>query len=162
MTLPLRRSSLKAVFGVRAKTKDHSRALEAQGVLLGLRRLAWSPSLQSDRGCMLLDTKAVWGALQKGRSSAPTLRRVVSQIGAQCLACDWRLRYEYLPSENNRADTPSRGTQQEFRRRNVNTHPRLTRTGTSLKRKYHSCCRLLHRVPSDSSLRVCNSSASSS
>jgi hypothetical protein len=48
-------------------------------------------------------------SLQKGRSGAPTLRHPVRQAGALSLACGWRWRFGYLPSESNPADDPSRG-----------------------------------------------------
>ena len=56
-----------------------------------------------------MDAQAVRAALQKGRSGAPTLRHPVKQAGAISLACGWRWRYGYLPSESNPADDPSRG-----------------------------------------------------
>ena len=52
--------------------------------------------------------QAVLAALQKGRSSAPTLRHQVGQAGAIIMACGWRFRFAYLPSESNPADAPSR------------------------------------------------------
>ena len=56
-----------------------------------------------------MDAQAVRGALQKGRSSAGTLRHPIAQAGAIMLACNLRLRFAYLPSESNPADAPSRG-----------------------------------------------------
>ena len=107
--LPLRRQDFKKVLGIRARRLEHSGALEATAVVIGMRRLSRKPRLHSHRGVFLVDAQAVRAALQKGRSSAGTLRHPVAQAAAVCLACDWRWRFAYLPSESNPADDPSRG-----------------------------------------------------
>ena len=93
----------------RAKIAAHSGALEASAVVLGLRRLGREARWHGHRGAFLVDAQAVLGALQKGRSSAGSLRFPVQQAGALSLACGWRWRWCYLPSESNPADAPSRG-----------------------------------------------------
>ena len=60
---------------------------------------------------------AVKGALQKGRSSAPSIRREVSRIAALTLAGGLNITYLYVPSEYNPADDPSRGVVVPRRRR---------------------------------------------
>ena len=117
LRLPLRRSDFKRVLAVRAKKADHSGALEASAVVLGMRRLARRQRWHRHRGVFLVDAQAVLAALQKGRSSAPTLRHPVKQAGAISLACGWRWRYAYLPSESNPADDPSRGVKPKVRQR---------------------------------------------
>ena len=57
----------------------------------------------------MVDAKAVLGAASKGRSSSPSLLRVMRAIGAHCLAGDLLLRLLYVPSEHNPSDGASRG-----------------------------------------------------
>ena len=57
------------------------------------------------RGCMSI-VVVCWLMLR--RSSAPTLWHNVAKVGPLSLACDWRIRYGYLPSERNPADAPNR------------------------------------------------------
>ena len=109
LRLPLWRKDFKPLLAVRAKHAAHSGGLEATGVVLGLKRLARKTNWHSHRGAFLVDAQAVLGALKKGRSSAGTLRWPVRKAGALSLACGWRWRYCYLPSESNPADAPSRG-----------------------------------------------------
>jgi hypothetical protein len=45
----------------------------------------------------------------KGRSSSPTLQKVISKIGALSMMGDIVVKYVYVPSEYNPADAPSRG-----------------------------------------------------
>ena len=141
LRLPLRRRDFKTLLSVPARVKDHSGGLEASGVVLGLRRLARCARWHGHRGCFLVDAQAVLYALQKGRSGAPTLRHPVGQAGALSLACGWRWRYGYLPSESNPADDPSRGV---VVRRTAERRPRISRPGS---------LNFLANEGSDSSLR---------
>jgi hypothetical protein len=109
LRLPLRQRDFKPMLAIKARRKEHSGALEATGVVLGLRRLSRKQALHRHRGAFLVDAQVVMYALQKGRSSAGTLRHQACQAAALCLACDWKIRYAYLPSESNPADDPSRG-----------------------------------------------------
>ncbi len=109
LRLGLGQSHFKRLLAVRARKLEHSGSLEATGVVLGLRRLARRAAWHGHRGAFLVDAQAVRAALQKGRSSAGTLRHQVGQAAALLLACDWRMRFAYLPSESNPADAPSRG-----------------------------------------------------
>ena len=74
-----------------------------------LRWLLRSPGKHGTHVTALIDAQAVLGAVSKGGSSAPTLRREVRRIGALSLAGGWCLRYVYVPSAFNPADAPSRG-----------------------------------------------------
>ena len=109
LRVPLGKFAFRTKLCIRARRLDHSGALEASAVVLGLRRLARCVRLHNHRGCFLVDAQAVLGALRKGRTSAQTLRHPVRQAGALALACGWRWHYGYLPSESNPADAPSRG-----------------------------------------------------
>ena len=109
LRLPLRRGDFKTLLAVRARRLDHSGGLEAAAAVMGLKRLGRVRRWHGHRGAFLVDARAVQAALQKGRSSAGTLRHPVAQAAALTLACDWRWRYVYLPSESNPADDPSRG-----------------------------------------------------
>ena len=108
MRLALRPRQFRCIFSARARWQAHSGELEAQGVVLALRRLLRCPRVHGHRSTFLVDAQVVRAAMQKGRSSAPTLRRAVAQAGALCLAADFRLRFGYLPTESNPADAPSR------------------------------------------------------
>ena len=109
LRLPLRRRHFKTLLSVRAKIADHSGGLEAAGVVLGMRRLGRKRAWHRHRGAFLVDAQAVMASMQKGRSSAPTLKHAARVAGAMSLACGWRWRFVYLPSESNPADDPSRG-----------------------------------------------------
>jgi site-specific DNA-cytosine methylase len=107
--IPMEFDDFRTVFSVRAEETSHSGAMELQAVKMALLRLTRSGSLHSHRGVVLVDAQAVGFALQKGRSSAGTLRRGVGAVAAISLAADLKLSYPYLPSESNPADFPSRG-----------------------------------------------------
>ena len=63
----------------------------------------------SKRTTILIDAQSVLGAVRKGRSSAPSLKRELRYIGALLLGGDLLVRCLYVPSEDNPADAPSRG-----------------------------------------------------
>ena len=100
----------------------YSGELEAYAALLAVRRLVRRPRLHSHRMLFLMDAISVLSALQKGRSSAPSLRICVRRISALVLAANLRIRYGYIPSEWNPADAPSRGLHPLRRRRRLG-HP---------------------------------------
>ena len=54
-------------------------------------------------------SQAIMHALRKGRSSAWSIRRLISSSSAAILAGDLRVKFFYVPSEDNVADMPSRG-----------------------------------------------------
>ena len=87
----------------------HSGGLEAHGVGLGLRWLLRSATRHGRRTTLLIDAQSVLGAVRKGRSSAPSLKREIRFIGGLILAGDLLVRCLYIPSEDNPADAPSRG-----------------------------------------------------
>ena len=117
LRLPLRHRDFKVILKCRARRAGHSGGLEAAAVVLALRRLGRRACWHQHRGSFLVDAQAVLYALQKGRSSAGTLRWPVRKAGALSLACGWRWRYCYLPSESNPADAPSRGEAPRVRAR---------------------------------------------
>ncbi len=57
----------------------------------------------------LVDATAVKSVLNKGRTSAPTLRKAVTCHAIVSLAGDVRVRYAYILSEDNSADKASGG-----------------------------------------------------
>ena len=76
---PLQLRISKAAFGTvvssRYRFKAHSGMLEAHAVTLSLRWILRSVRRHSRRTVLLVDATAVCGALAKGRSSSPTLKR---------------------------------------------------------------------------------------
>ena len=107
--LPLRKTAFATVFSIPAREKGHSGQFEATAVLLAIRRLLRSPEQQHRHIMLLVDAKAVVGALRKGRSSAPTLKHVIKAIAGLCLAGSIRLHILYVHTKSNPADAPSRG-----------------------------------------------------
>mmetsp|Transcript_109505 Transcript_109505/g.349328 ORF Transcript_109505/g.349328 Transcript_109505/m.349328 type:complete len:270 (-) Transcript_109505:8-817(-) len=126
MELPVSSGDFRVVFSIRAKQKAHSGEMEARGALMGIKRILRSRGSHRHRALFLVDAQSPLGALQKGRSSAPTLRRVVSQAAAASLAGDLKIRWGYLPSESNPADAPSRGKCMKARRKIVRQRGRQT------------------------------------
>ena len=113
--LPIAKAAFATVISSRARHGAHAGALEAGGVQLALRWLLRSPAKHGRRTVFLVDAKAVAGAIVKGRSSAPTLRRELMRIAALQLAGDILLKVVYVPSEDNPADAPSRGVVRRWR-----------------------------------------------
>ena len=99
----------RSVISARRQFDAHSGALEAHGVSLGLRWLLRSTGRHARRTTILIDAQSVLGAVRKGRSSAPSLKRELRFIGALILGGDLLVRCLYVPSEDNPADAPSRG-----------------------------------------------------
>ena len=114
--VPLGRGCFRTVISSRARHAAHSGSLETTAVVLGLRWLLRSSARHSRRALFMIDTQAVLGAVAKARSSAPTVRRGVMRVAALLLAGDIQPYYGYVPSEENPADTPSRGVWRKWRR----------------------------------------------
>ena len=87
----------KLVISSRRRVDAHSGALEAHGVALGLRWLLRSVARHSKRTTILIDAQSVVGAVCKGRSSAPSLKRELRYIGALILGGDLLVRCLYVP-----------------------------------------------------------------
>ena len=85
------------------------------------------------RLAVLVDAKAIIGAVAKGRTNAPGLRGVVRALGAYQMASDVLLRLIYIPTDHNPADLPSRGTRCRFRSRRKAPTP-SSRFGTKTER----------------------------
>ena len=104
------------VISCQTKFGGHPGLLEAHAVRLALE---WAARAVDRLGCrivMLVDAKAVLGAVAKGRSSARTLKKVIARISALCMATDTTLHCLYVPSCHNPADAPSRGVAHKVRR----------------------------------------------
>jgi len=117
--LSLSKKDFKILMSVKVKGGKHSGQLEAEAVVLGLRRLARNLRVHNHRLLFLVDATAVLGALQRGRSSAPSLRAATRRAAGLILASGFRFRFGYLPSESNPADAPSRKQVQTGPRRRV-------------------------------------------
>ena len=107
--IPLRKSAFRSVLSSRAKHQAHAGTLEAEAVTLALRWVLRSTERHGRRTVLLIDAQAVLGAIARGRSSAPSLRRAVMRTAAYAIGGDLLLHLIYVPSEDNPADAPSRG-----------------------------------------------------
>ena len=115
--LPISEAAFTTVVSSRAVHSAHAGALEAGGVRLALRWFLRSVARHGRRMVLLVDAQAVLGAVAKGRSSAPSLKRDIMRIAALQLAGDVLLKLVYVPSEDNPADAPSRGIVRRWRPR---------------------------------------------
>jgi len=102
-------SRIKTLASRRALHADHPGGLEATALGLGLDLLSRDRSTHGKRISVLVDAQAVFYTAEKGRSSAPTLRRPLRRIAALTLACGWPPHFADAPCESNPADAPSRG-----------------------------------------------------
>ena len=109
MNIPLRKSAFSTVISSKAAHTAHAGTLEAEAITLALRWLLRATARHARRTTLLVDAKAVIGAMARGRSSAPALRRAVMRTAAYALGGDLLLHLVYVPSEDNPADSPSRG-----------------------------------------------------
>jgi len=107
--VPLRKAAFRHVISSRARFAGHAGALEAEAVTLALRWILRSASRHGRRTTLLVDAKAVIGAVARGRSSAPSIRRAIMRTAALAIGGDLLLHVVYVPSEENPADAPSRG-----------------------------------------------------
>ena len=119
--VPLGRGCFRTVIPSKAQHIAHSGSLETTAVVLALRWLLRKASRHSRRTLLLIDAQAVVGAVAKGRSSAPSIRRGVMRVAALMLAGDLQPYYGFIPSEENPADTPSRGILRSWRRQRRGT-----------------------------------------
>ena len=129
--VPLGRGCFRTVIASKARHAAHSGSLETTAVVLGLRWLLRSSRRHGKRTLLLIDAQAVLGATAKGRSSAPSIRRGVMRVAALLLAGDLQPYFGYIPSEENPADTPSRGVVRRWRRQKLGT------TASDHVRKHH-------------------------
>jgi len=82
--------------------------LEARAVLQALRWRTRSAQAIASRVVHLSDSQVTLGALNKFRSPADHLNRVITRIAATCLAGSMKAIFAYVATENNPADAPSR------------------------------------------------------
>ena len=84
--LPVPAQAFRSVISKRADVIEHSGAMEATAVTLGLRWLARTAKHHGHRGVLLIDAQAVLHAHRKGRSSAGTLTRPLRRAAAVVVA----------------------------------------------------------------------------
>ena len=87
---------------------QHISTLELQCVLVAIRWLLSHPAAIGKRVLMLGDSQVVTYALNKGRTSAPSLFLPLRRLSCFVLASGLRMSYRWIPSEFNPADGPSR------------------------------------------------------
>ena len=108
-SLGLRKLHFHTVVSQRAKHVAHSGSLEMCAVTFGLRWAFRSRRYLGSRMVFLVDAQAVIGALQRGRTSAPTLILEMRKIAALILATGTVVKFIYVPSAHNPSDAASRG-----------------------------------------------------
>lgn len=92
----------------RWKDLEHINVLELRAVSTALRWALTRPVCMQRRILLLCDSQVVVGCLSKGRSSSPPLLRLLRSLSALQLASGSRLRAQWIRSEANPADDPSR------------------------------------------------------
>ena len=156
--LPIAKAAFTTVVSAKASHLAHAGTLEAGAIQLALRWLLRSTKRHSRRTVLLVDAQAVRGAVAKGRSSAPCLRREVTRIAALQLAGDILLKLVYVPSEDNPADAPSRGVVRRRRGRGtcIARSKRLTtkQAKEAADKANQSCPRRIDRVWRDAKLKI--------
>jgi len=133
--IPLRKAAFRPVISAKARYHAHAGTLEAEGVCLALRWLLRSVDRHCRRTTMLVDAKAVLGAVARGRTSAPSLRRAVTRAASLVIGGDILLHLAYVPSEDNAADAPSRGKRLQRRAAATPVPCKWSPTHDHLKRK---------------------------
>ena len=98
----------RTIISARWKWAEHINHLEARAVSVELRRIISSPTSIGTRVLSMCDSIVVLYGLRKGRSSAHGLLRVLREIGALLLATGIHLYVNWIPTEFNPADEPSR------------------------------------------------------
>jgi hypothetical protein len=83
--------------------------LEGRALCWSVKRICRNTSNHGMRHLLLSDSISALCCLAKGRSSNFGMNRVCRIVAAHALACNIRLHYRWIPSEQNRADQPSRG-----------------------------------------------------
>lgn len=132
--LPFPQHAFHDAICAKARWQAHSSVLEAHGLLLAVKWLLRKPAHFHHRMVVLVDAKAILGAVAKGRSSAPAIRGILRRIAVLLLCTGSLLRLIYVPSEHNAADAPSRGRRRRHRRR-VKQQKLRTRAGTVTERR---------------------------
>ena len=110
--LPFHKWQFRTAISAKAQHKAHSGNLEAHGLHTTLKWVLRKPANFHRRLVVLTDAKAVLGAATKGRTSASRVRGILRKIGSLLLATNSLLKLVYVPSEDNPADSPSRGIRQ--------------------------------------------------
>jgi len=87
---------------------EHINVLEARALYAAVRWALSFPSAPGCRLCVLCDSQVVVHSARKGRSSSPPLLARLRCIAARLLMVGVKLEIEWLPSELNPADAPSR------------------------------------------------------
>ena len=109
-SLDLEFSDFTTVLSVKAE-KEHINIMEGKAFLLALRWVLRRPQLHKRRLVVLIDSKVWIGAAAKGRSSSPSLLRLLRRVAALVLGTGLVVHYLFIPSAHNPADAPSRGLQ---------------------------------------------------
>ena len=104
----LSHASMKIVLSEPRHDSNHINVAEGMAVLRWLQRLCRSGCCWQSKLTIIVDSKVVKGALDKGRSPSIALNRVIRHIASIALAAGLWLDIFYTPSEFNIGDLPSR------------------------------------------------------
>jgi integrase len=104
----LRGTRWKEIISSRWRFKEHINVLEMRAADAAVRWAASRPSAFRARLVLLCDSAVVVGAIRKGRSSSYPLLRRLRVVAATTLALGIRLYVNWIATEVNPADRPSR------------------------------------------------------
>ena len=96
--------------------QEHQNVLELRTILNLARHLSRTKASWGHRFLVLTDSLVSLGALSKGRSSSPSLLRLLRRWAAIRMALGISLALRWVPTHRNLADGPSRGA-------NIGEHP---------------------------------------
>ena len=90
-------------------TEEHITLKEGRALVLCARRLSRSYKYRNKRHVILVDNLGLALATCKGRAANFKMLRIMQQLAAISLACNFSLKVRWIPSEKNVSDGPSRG-----------------------------------------------------
>ena len=98
----------KLLFKSKWERSEHQNALELRTLVNLGRHLARSSKCWNQRYLVFTDSLVCLGALGKGRSSSPSLLRLLRRWAAIRMATQITMALRWIPTEDNAADGPSR------------------------------------------------------
>jgi hypothetical protein len=107
----LSHATMRIVLAEERRGAEHINIAEGLAVLRWLQRLSRCRSSWEARVVVIVDSRVIKGAMDKGRSPSFTINRVIRRVASLALTAGWWLELFFTPSEFNIADLPSRHKQ---------------------------------------------------